>query len=66
MRILYFSRDYTTHDHRYLSALAKTEHQVGYLRLEKRGHDLDNRPLPSEIELIPWVGESLQQSSEMA
>ncbi len=56
MRILYFSRDYTTHDHRYLSALAKTEHQVGYLRLEKRGHDLDDRPLPPEIELIPWVG----------
>jgi len=56
MRILYFSRDYTTHDHRYLSALAKTEHQIGYLRLEKRGHDLDDRPLPPEIELIPWVG----------
>ncbi len=56
MRILYFSRDYTTHDHRYLSVLAKTEHQIGYLRLEKRGHDLDDRPLPTEIELIPWVG----------
>ena len=55
-RILYFSRDYTTHDHRYLSALAKTEHQVGYLRLEKRGRDLDDRPLPPEIEIIPWVG----------
>ncbi len=56
MRILYFSRDYTTHDHRYLSSLAKTEHQIGYLRLEKRGHGLDDRPLPVEIELIPWAG----------
>jgi len=55
-RILYFSRDYTTHDHRFLSALAQTEHQVGYLRLEKRGQDLDDRPLPPEIEIIPWVG----------
>jgi L-malate glycosyltransferase len=56
MRILYFSRDYTTHDHRYLSKLAQTKHHIGYLRLEKRGHDLDDRPLPPEIELIPWVG----------
>ena len=55
-RILYFSRDYTTHDHRFMSALAQTEHQVGYLRLEKRGQDLDDRPLPPEIEIIPWVG----------
>ena len=31
---LYFTRDYTTHDHRFLSALAQTEHQVFYLRLE--------------------------------
>jgi len=56
MRILYFSRDYTTHDHRYLSALAQTEHEIGFLQLERRGHDLDDRPLPPEIEQIPWVG----------
>ena len=43
MRLLYFSRDYTTHDHRFLSALAKTEHQVSYLRLERRGHQLEER-----------------------
>jgi glycosyltransferase involved in cell wall biosynthesis len=56
MKILYFSRDYTTHDHRFLSALAKTEHEVGFLRLEKRGHALDDRPLPPEIQHLPWVG----------
>lgn len=56
MRILYFSRDYTTHDHRFLSALAQSEHRVGYLRLEKRGQDLDDRPLPPEIDLILWAG----------
>ncbi len=56
MRILYFSRDYTPHDHRFLSALAKTEHQIGYLRLERRGHTLEQRPLPSGAEAIPWVG----------
>ena len=56
MRLLYFSRDYTTHDHRFLSALAKTEHQVYYLRLERRGHQLEERSLPPEIEIVPWCG----------
>ncbi len=56
MRILYFSRDYTTHDHRFLSALAKTEHEVGFLRLERRGHQVEDRPLPPEIEQILWAG----------
>jgi glycosyltransferase involved in cell wall biosynthesis len=56
MRVLYFSRDYTTHDNRFLSALAKTEHQVFYLRLERRGHQLEERSLPPEIEIVPWSG----------
>ena len=56
MRILYFSRDYTTHDHRFLAALAQTEHEVGFLQLERRGHALEDRSLPPEIEQIPWVG----------
>jgi glycosyltransferase involved in cell wall biosynthesis len=56
MRLLYFSRDYTTHDHRFLSALAKTEHRVSYLRLERRGHELEERALPPEIEIVQWCG----------
>ncbi len=56
MRILYFTRDYTPHDHRFLSALARTEHQVAYLQLERRGHSLEDRPLPPEIEQIHWSG----------
>ena len=56
MRLLYFSRDYTTHDHRFLTSLAKTDHEVYYLRLERRGRQLEDRTLPPEIKLIPWVG----------
>ena len=56
MRILYFSRDFTTHDHRFLSALAKTEHEVYYLRLERRSHQLEDRPLPPGIEFVHWSG----------
>ncbi len=56
MRILYFSRDYTTHDHRFLTALAKTDHRVFYLRLEGGGQVLEDRPLPDEIEQVEWAG----------
>lgn len=56
MRILYFTRDYTTHDHRFLTALAKTEHKVAYLRLERGEHPMEDRPLPTEIELVLWKG----------
>ncbi len=56
MRILYFSRDYTVHDHRFLSSLAKTEHSVFYLRLEQGGQSADDRPLPAGVEQIPWAG----------
>jgi len=56
MRILYFSRDYTTHDYRFLSALAKTEHHVYYLRLEDGGQVLEERPLPAKIEPVDWAG----------
>ena len=56
MRVLYFSREYTTHDHRFLTALEKTDHEVGFLQLERRDHVLDDRPLPPKIQLIPWAG----------
>jgi glycosyltransferase involved in cell wall biosynthesis len=62
MRILYFSRDYTTHDHRFLSALAElcslqpADHQVYYLRLEQGSHILETRPIPEPIQPVAWVG----------
>lgn len=56
MRILYFTRDYTTHDRRFLTALSKTEHQVAYLRLERGRHQLEDRPLPPGIKMVPWAG----------
>ena len=55
-RIIYFSREYTTHDHRFLTALAKTDHRVFYMRLEGGGQVLEDRPLPPEIEQIEWSG----------
>ena len=56
MRILYFSRNYTSHDYRFLAALAKTSHKLFYLRLEGGGQVLEDRPLPPEVELVEWRG----------
>jgi L-malate glycosyltransferase len=56
LKILYFSRDYTPHDYRFLSSLSRTSHQVYYLRLEKGKYPSEERSLPSEINLIEWSG----------
>ena len=52
MKIIYCSMGYSPHDHRFLSALAETEHQVYFVQLEKA----DNSKLPAEIELVDWAG----------
>ena len=36
VRILYFTRDYTPHDYRFLSSLARSGHEIYSLRLERR------------------------------
>jgi len=56
LRIFYFTRDYTPHDHRFLAALAKTKHQVFYLRLERGPRQIEDRPVPVEIEQVAWQG----------
>lgn len=56
MRVVYFSRRYTPHDHRFLASLAETEHQVAFLQLEEWGPQLEARPVPPGIEAIDWWG----------
>ena len=56
MRILYFSKDYSPHDHRFLSALAETEHEVFYLKLERNLRQTEDRTVPSQIQLVLWKG----------
>lgn len=55
-RIIYFSRDYTPHDFRFLSVLAESPYEAAYLRLENNGQSLEKRPLPAEVIEIPWDG----------
>jgi len=56
MKIIYFSKDYSPHDHRFLAALSKTKREVYYLRLEKNSRQTEDRPVPSNIEQILWAG----------
>lgn len=56
MRILYFSKNYTPHDYRFLSSLSKTEHEVYYLRLEANKRQTEDRPVPENIQHILWAG----------
>lgn len=56
MKIIYFSLDYTPHDHRFLTALAETEHQVYYVRLQRGPRQTEDRPIPEKIEQVLWEG----------
>lgn len=56
MKIIYFSFDYGPHDHRFLSALAESEHQVFYVRLQRGPRQVEDRPVPGKIEQVLWEG----------
>jgi glycosyltransferase involved in cell wall biosynthesis len=56
MKILYFSKNYTPHDYRFLSSLSKTEHEVFFLQLEVNKRQTEDRPLPENIRQILWAG----------
>jgi glycosyltransferase involved in cell wall biosynthesis len=65
-RLIYFSRDYTTHDRRFLSALAGTPYETYYLRLERGKAQLEDRSLPAGVQKITFSGgESLYSLSKV-
>ena len=56
MKIIYFSKNYTPHDYRFLSSLSKTEHEVYYLNLEANPRQTEDRPVPETVQQILWAG----------
>src|SRR5712692_4586438 len=56
MRVLFFSRDYTTHDRRFLLKLEQSTHEIYFLRLEDDGMRYESRPLPPSIHVVEWAG----------
>jgi L-malate glycosyltransferase len=56
MKVIYFSLDYTPHDHRFLSALSTSEHKIYYVRLGKGPRQTESRPVPENVEIVQWAG----------
>jgi L-malate glycosyltransferase len=56
MRIIYFSRNYTPHDYRFLSSLSKTEHEIYYVKLEANQRQTEDRSVPASVQQILWAG----------
>ncbi len=54
MRVLFFSRDYTPHDYRFLNAIVENGHECYYLRMEDRGQRLELRGLPGSVHQVDW------------
>ena len=54
MRVLFFSRDYTPHDYRFLNAIVENGHECYYLRLEDRRQNLERRTLPESVHIVDW------------
>jgi glycosyltransferase involved in cell wall biosynthesis len=54
VKALYFSRDYTPHDHRFLSRLAKTDFDVYFMQMEGFSFNREDRPIPEGITKIAW------------
>ncbi len=52
MKILYFSKQYGPHDHRFLSAIAEGGHQVFFLRLEPNAKNQEKRTLPQGVKFV--------------
>ncbi len=56
MKVIYFSLDYSPHDHRFLASLAETEHEVFYVRLQRGRRQVEDRPVPAKIQQVLWAG----------
>ena len=55
---MYFSRDFTIHDQRFLTALAESEYKVYFLQLERNQAPSKKRPLPVKIEPVSWASQN--------
>jgi len=56
LKIIFFSKNHTPHDYRFLSSLSKTKHEIFYLKLEANQRQTEDRPVPSNIQQILWAG----------
>ena len=56
MKIIYFSLGYSTHDYRFLKAISEGGHEVFYVRLENNPRQVEDRPVPPNVQQMLWAG----------
>ena len=56
MKIIYFSLGYSTHDHRFLKAISDGGHEVFFVQLEGNARQVEDRPVPPNVQLVLWKG----------
>jgi glycosyltransferase involved in cell wall biosynthesis len=56
MKIIYFSLGYCTHDYRFLKAISDGGHEVFFVQLEGNARQVEDRPVPPNVELVLWKG----------
>jgi len=54
VRVLYFTRSYTSHDFRFLEAMVQAGHNAFLLQLESPVDAPERRPLPEGVRRIEW------------
>src|SRR5215813_3914502 len=65
MRILYFSRNWTTHDQRFLQAIVAGGHDAWLLRWESGGRPLRRGELPAGVREALWKEATLSGLQEV-
>ena len=56
MRIIYFSLGYCTHDYRFLKSISEGGHEVFFVQLEGNKRQVEDRPVPPNVQLVLWKG----------
>jgi len=56
VKIIYFSLGYSTHDYRFLKAISEGGHEVFYVRLENNPRQVEDRPVPPNVQQVLWAG----------
>lgn len=52
MRVLFFTHEYTTHDLRWLTALAASRHEIVHLRIDRSPTVYERRPIPDGVRAL--------------
>jgi glycosyltransferase involved in cell wall biosynthesis len=56
MKIIYFSLGYSTHDYRFLKSISDDGHEVFFVQLEGNTRQVEDRPVPPNVQLVLWEG----------